>query len=117
MKGKQFAAGFFLGTVLSAFIAFGIYRAHENPVYFHIAGTVQTDSATYKDNRPGLYLKDPVYPQDRIYLNSKNIDINDIYKLARQPVKVYGRIGTLSSGEEGSILQLEIENITPIKIP
>ena len=114
MKTKPFAVGLCLGAVLGALATFGFYQATEEPVYLHIAGAIEVDTAThregYLDN--AIYFPGTVVLQEPVYLNSENIDL---YPFAGKSVSVAGPVETWLVKDGYSILEMDVQDIRQIQ--
>jgi hypothetical protein len=110
--------GAVFGAILGALVCLSLVRELASPAYVDLAGLVFADSASYPDSRMNnrIVLVKPQV-EEPVYVTSKAIDINDLYGLVDQSVRLRGEFRrlTLTTGE--SILELEVKEILKTSAP
>lgn len=110
--------GAVFGATLGALVCLGLVRGLASPVYVDLAGLVLADSASYPDSRMNnrIVLVEPQV-KGPVYLTSRAIDINDLYGLANQSVRLRGEVRRLNLTVGESILELEVKEVLKTSAP
>ncbi|MFQ4137321.1 hypothetical protein PGN35_013475 [Nodosilinea sp. PGN35] len=110
--------GAVLGATLGALICLALVRGLNRPAYVELSGLVMVDSASYPDSRMNnrLVLVESQI-EESVYITSRAIDINDLFGLAGNSVRLRGEFRRLNLTTGESILEMEIKDALKTSTP
>jgi hypothetical protein len=105
--------GAVVGTVVGVLVGSSLGHVWERPSEVVLGGRLHVDSASHPDSRmDNRIMLAEAELEEPIYVTSETVDINDLYRLSGQSIRLRGEFRRVTLTSDESILELDVREVS-----